>query len=74
MSGQPESTGIRQRTGWDAEAGTRTRRLQVAKGQKRSNREQKKPKRPKDKVILAASPSATTRVPAMAKLVPAKKS
>lgn len=33
----------------------------MAKGQKRSNREAKKPKRPKVKVIAAASPFAAAR-------------
>ncbi|MBX6747637.1 MAG: hypothetical protein IRY87_36865 [Acetobacteraceae bacterium] len=44
----------------------------MAKGQKRSSREAKKPKQPKAKVITAASPFATARAQAAAP-APAKK-
>jgi len=43
----------------------------MAKGQKRSNREAKKPKQPKAKPVAATSPFAAAR--AQAALPPAKK-
>lgn len=43
----------------------------MANGQKRNNREAKKPKQPKVKVIAAAPPFAVTR--AQAALLPARK-
>jgi hypothetical protein len=44
----------------------------MAKGQKRSSREAKKPKQPKAKVIATASPFATARAQVVP--VPTKKS